>query len=249
MKTLLAIPSKNRIEVFAKNAYPWVKNLIKANIVVFVEPQDAKKYIDAFPDMPIYVLLENDKGLGYAKRMIQKYAEENGYDIIFKIDDDTKGFSDFRKVLKGEDSSMFIEKKIADFQGEFEKHPNLGAIALPYSFHMFDEKRKFQLAKKVQSTYFVRTKLFTTPYDFSTFEDFSVGLYCLTQGYKIIKACHVGQVVGVPVGKGNGGCNDFDRKAQALKEMEWLRKIYPPLGFKRVEKPWEIEPDMLSIKL
>ena len=46
-----------------------------------------------------------------------------------------------------------------------------------------------------------------------------------------------------------GGMFDFDRSKLVTQEAELLRKIYPPLIFRKVDKPWKIEPDMKSIKL
>ena len=59
----------------------------------------------------------------------------------------------------------------------------------------------------------------------------------------------MGQDNGVAVGEGTGGLQDFDRSQLAEIEAEQLRKMYPPLTFRKVDKPWKIEPDVKSIKL
>ena len=55
--------------------------------------------------------------------------------------------------------------------------------------------------------------------------------------------------MGVKVVGGTGGHQSFDRKEQALSEVEELRKIYPPLAFRAVDKSWGIEPDLSSVKI
>lgn len=246
MKILFAIPSKNRVEILKKYTYQWLR-LMDFDWKIFVEPQDMEKYAE-FDNL--ISLPENNQGLGYAKKFIKQYATENGYDLIFKIDDDIKCFTDFRKRTTPEHTAILLEDFIEDeVMFEFSKHEILGAIAFPYSFHMF-EKSQWKPAKKLQTCYITRTEFFTNDkYDFTVFEDFAVGLDILVHGSKIMKYGLIGQELGVEVGKGTGGLQDFSRKILAEKDAEQLRKMYPPINFKKVDKPWEIEPDMRSIKL
>lgn len=248
MKLLVAIPSKNRTETLMKYTWSWAKDL-NQDVKIFVEPQDFPLYVEAgFPADDMIELDKNDQGLGYAKRFIQEYAFKNGYDVIFKLDDDTRGFTDFRKKIPTEQVPELVDKVLSEVMNVFEENENLGAVAFPYSFHLFDEK-KWEKVKKVQSSYLVRTGLLCPPHQFSVFEDFAVGLNCLVSNFKVMKYGLIGQDVGVKVGAGTGGLQDFDRSALAEKEAELLRTMYPPLMFKKVDKPWKIEPDMRSIKL
>lgn len=248
MKFLVAIPSKNRLETLTKFTWAWAK-LLDFDVRVFVEPQDEELYLSAIPRANLVNIGANNMGLGFAKKYIQSYAKENGYELVFKLDDDTKSFTDVRKGLSQEESARFMNTMLPTMILMFQEKKNLGAIAFPYSFQMFDVSQAFSPAKKMQSSYLVRTDLLCSPYEFSVFEDFSVGLWCLTKGYKILKFNLSGQVQGVAVGAGTGGIQDFNRGELVPKEAELLRKIYPPLNFKKVDKPWGIEPDMRSIKL
>jgi hypothetical protein len=57
---------------------------------IFVEPQDK----DAYNFKNVIVLEQNDQGLGYSTRFAKKYAEEKGYGLVFRIDDDVKGIGE-----------------------------------------------------------------------------------------------------------------------------------------------------------
>lgn len=247
MKLLIAIPSKNRIETLKKYTWAWARDLNHTK-KIFVEPQDLNKYLEICFRDDIVVLDKDNQGLGYAKQFIQNYAKKNGYNLVFKLDDDLRGMTEFRTRIS---LPKVVEKvdRFLDFCEEnFQKSENLGAIALPYSFQMFEE-RVWLPAKKVQSSYVVRTDLLCTPYNFSVFEDFAVGINCLVNNYKLFKYGLMGQDLGVKVGGGTGGHQDFDREKLALEDAELLRKLYPPITFKKVDKPWKIEPDMRSVKL
>lgn len=247
---LVAIPSKNRIEALMKNTLAWVR-LLGLDYKVFVEPQDYEKYIEYVGSRNIVTLPENNRGLGYSKQCIKKYALENGHGLVFKVDDDIKGFTNYRKGSKTpEETALVVRNFLFKFEDKvWWKYPEVKAIAFPYSFHMFDEY-EFKPVKKVQSCYIVRTEWLTDDNrQFSTFEDFSVGLNIVAHGGVVMKYGMSGQMLGIQVGQGKGGCQDFDRMKQAEVEAGLLREIYPPLVFKKVNKPWGIEPDMRSIKL
>lgn len=177
-------------------------------------------------------------------------AIENGYDLIFKIDDDIKCFTDFRKRTTPKGTAEILEDFIhTEVLDNFSQHALLGAIAFPYSFHMFTEET-WKPTKKLQTCYIVRTEFLTNDtYDFTVFEDFAVALDILVHGSKVMKYGMIGQELGIQVGKGTGGFQDFSRLELAQKDAENLRKLYPPLNFKKVNKSWGIEPDMRSIKL
>ena len=61
------------------------------------------------------------------------------------------------------------------------------------------------------------------------------------------------------VGKGDGlitvkshnklGFLPSKKLKEIIQKYELLRKIYPPLVFRKVNKPWEIEPDLRSVKI
>ncbi len=243
MKLLIAIPSKNRVDTLVKYSWTWAKEL-KIDVRVFVEPQDYDNYLSAIPEGSLVKIGANNAGLGYAKKCIQLYAESEGYDVVMKLDDDISGWTWMRKPMTTE----AVERRINNLLIQFV-HNELGAVAFPYSFQIFDMTEYWSKAKKVQSTYMVRTELLCSPYEFSVFEDFAVGLYALVKGFKVMKYNLMGQVLGVPVGGGTGGHQSFDRSELALKDAELLKKIYPPITFRKVEKPWKIEPDMKSVKL
>lgn len=253
MKILIAIPSKDRTDILGKNAWEWAK-LLPFDVALFVEPQEYQKYSLRFGShsgnthQHIVPLQDSNRGLGYAKQCIQAYALKNGYEIVFKIDDDVAGFSDFRNRHNSAETASFIEARIRQYQILFRTKPRLGVIGFPYEFQMFERKGMVP-TKRVQTAYICRTDLLCPDPEISVFEDFAVGINALVKGSAVIVDTSVGIQLGVGVGKGTGGHQSFNRLERAKKEVDMLRRIYPPLQFKEVEKDWGLEPDLRSIKL
>ncbi len=248
MKVLIAIPSKARIETLEENAYSWVKYLVGVDWKIFVEPQEEDEYRHVFGYENVVAIGADNLGLGYSKMCIKAYAINNHYDLVFKLDDDIRGFTDFRKKMKPEGTAHYMSLLLKQLAVCFEKNEELGAIAFPYSFEMY-EKKVWEPTKRLQTAFMMRTELMHAEKHISVFEDFAAGLWILTRGKKIMKYCLTGIDMGVKVGGGSGGHQVFDRHAQALKEVVQLRNIYPPLTFRPVDKPWKIEPDLRSVNL
>lgn len=245
MKLLVALPSKNRPDVLRSNALSWVDDL-GFDYKIFIEPQDVEKY--RLPKENIVILPENNRGYGFAKVCIKKYAQENGYDYIFKVDDDIKSWTDFRKVLNPVETALQIKKVVALIEKKFERYESLAGVSFPYSFQMF-EHFSFKKAKGVRTAYIFRTEEFYADERVSNFDDFAMSISAIVHNKFILTCGLTGMVMGVKVGGGKGGQQDFDRLEQSKKEVGVLREIYPPLQFRRVEKRWGIEPDLKSIKI
>lgn len=246
MKILLAVPSKKRADVLAKNTLTWLK-LVGEDYAIFVEPDEIIDYTKVGADRLVDIKAK-DKGMAYVKNFIAEYAKAGGYDLVFKLDDDIRGFTHWREKLKTpEEVASRVRYIIGEAGRQFNKYDRVKAIAFPYSFQMFN---KFEWAKtsRIQTAYIVRTDSIHPSPEVSVFEDFYTGIKIILTGGMILKYGESGIDMGVGVGKGKGGHQSFDRDAQALKEIEVIKRLYPPLKVKRVTgKNWSVEP-VLDIK-
>ncbi len=248
MKLLVAIPSKKRLDVLMANALAWIPQC-DLDWRVFVEPQDFEVYKESVAEERLVNIGANDQGLGFSKGVIKKYAQENGYTHIFKIDDDVKGFTRFRTVMRPVTKQReWIQEVLAKIEKSLIEYPQVKCVAFPYSFEMYDRKG-WEVTKRVQTAYIIETEwLYENP-KVSVFEDFATGLSVLVQGGLIAKFCLAGIQMGVKVGGGTGGHQSYDRAEKAVMEGYELRNLYPPLNFRKVDKAWKIEPDMSSVNL
>lgn len=248
MKVLIAIPSKKRAEVLKKNALVWLIHIESVDWKVFIEKEDFLDYARILPADKLVILEETNQGLGYAKTIIKNYALNNGYDFIFKVDDDIKGWTDFRKTLEPKESAEKCEGFVKIITQYMKETPAIGAVSFPYSFQMFSQF-DYKKTKRVQTAYITNVEDFYADPKVSVFEDFAVGLSVMVKGKMVLYYGESGISMGVKVGGGEGGHQSFDRQERAMKEIEELRKIYPPLAFRKVNKIWCYEPDLKSVKI
>jgi hypothetical protein len=260
MKLLIAVPSKNRPEGLIKNTLRWL-TYSKYPWKIFIEPQDTQKYQEAlalrsdFKVSDVLVSLDKDnQGLGYAKVSIQKYAEQHGFDVIFKVDDDLKSWRDQRNRNKEKttrhkwsvsDYGDVFNKLINDGLEALNKYPSVGAIGLAYRNEIWEPQKWSSINARLQTAYMVYTKLFNPPKAeaISVFEDFATYLWVRKCGYDTLRHGLIG-IDCEDIGTNNGGHQDFNRYELAKKEAILLQEIYPALRFKIVDKPWKIEPKL-----
>lgn len=252
MRILKFVPSKNRAEIFKKHTASWLNP--DEDTKLFIEPQDREQY-SFVPEENIVVLPENDKGLGYSLYNVKQYAVEHGYDAIWKIDDDIGKFRK-RKQKQPENPAERILQKQSNFD-EIEKvatqilrnKKQVGAIGFPYDNEMYEAK-DYSINQKLQTSYIVRTELFDPRPEISTQEDYWAYIHVRMQGYAVVRFGNYGISLGVEVGGGTGGLQDFDRKQLITGEMEYIRNIYPNIVFKaKPNSKWGYEVDFVKSKL
>lgn len=246
-KILIAVPSKGRWEVLERLTMQWL-HLTKYDFKVFVEPKEYHLYQSVMQLHPshIEVLPENNRGLNYALDQVKIYAEKNGYTVIFKVDDDVKGWvgrsrrSSFAKNL-----SVF-EEAIEDGLKAFDEHADdgLGAIGFPYRNEMWEVKLWTAINARLQTCYMIRTDLMYSSGQLGVFVDLAKFVWLRVNNYHTLRYGLAG-IDCLPVGGGEGGHQSFDRdEGQARREVDELGKIYSALKAKQVDKPWKLEPDL-----
>lgn len=239
-KINIIVPSKNRRDCLEKNTLSWLK-LTGLDYKIYVEPQDKEKYSGI---ENIYYLDKNDGGLSYAKEFIKNEVEDG--DFIFKIDDDIKGWTDRQKTVGFKQSAVLFKKMLLDIKELLDKYPNIGVVSFPYSFQMY-ENFDLKKTKRVQTAYIAKKELFSSPV-YDVFEDFWVGINARYKNYSVVLYGKNAINLGVKVGGGTGGHQDFNRKEKAEREVVLLKKEFPTIKFRKVDKDWGIEPDLSSIK-
>ena len=86
MNIPIFIPSKDRVNI--SNIIKWFNDVSLPNIYVVVEPQDYESYKNAFTNLSILQLNQNNQGISFARQFILDYATENDMDWIWVVDDD-----------------------------------------------------------------------------------------------------------------------------------------------------------------
>lgn len=232
MRCLVIIPSKARPDNIKKYTIPFMQRL-GLDYRIFIEPQDENNYKQY---QSVVILPSNNQGLGYSTMYAKKYANDNGYDLIFKIDDDVKSIGEIEKD---------INKIIQSF-----KIPKVGAVVFPYDFEFYAKTEKLfsRINKRIQTCYIIRTSIYEPRQDVSTFEDFYEYLILRQKQYDTLY-CSKHLIKCSPVGKGNGGLQVFDRSEMALKEIQIFKSIDPTIQvIEKPDRPWKYEPKFTDKK-
>lgn len=245
-KLLIALPTKGRADTINKHTWSWLQ-YIKEQFVVWVEREEFEEYSRIIPKDHLVVLPKSNQGLGYAKEQIKKFAEENEFEYIFKVDDDIAGWCDATRgsSKKGEAGAKVLKQALQDCIEELEKHPQVGAIGFPYRNEMWDVKKWVSVNGRLQTAYISRTKDFHADKRISHFEDLAHFINLRAHNRSTLRYGLIG-IDCEPVGKNAGGHQLMDRGTQAQSEIDLIRsEIYPALRVKRVfDKAWNFEPDL-----
>lgn len=250
MKLLVAVPSKGRPKAIYKHTMRWLPR-VGYDVKVFCEPQEIAEYranaADTNYNNYVHVtddwfidIGKNDAGLGYVKQFIREYALANGYELVFKMDDDVQRFN-ARGKNKPDDLMVpdFINM-VGTCRVTLGRYPDVAAIGFGYRNELFENKQWVGINYRLQSCYLIRTEFIQSGYN--TFEDFAQFIYIRANNKNTLRYGLLG-IDAADVGKNKGGLQLFDRKAQALEEIDRLRAIYPAIEFKPVpEKAWKYEP-------
>lgn len=259
MKVLLAVPTKNRYREhqIQKNTLSWIVHT-KYDWRLFVEPQDYDNYRKLTKN--IVRIDQNDKGLGYSKVCIKQYAEKNGYDVVFKIDDDIINFqyTGFGRTVKNLTKEKRVRDKvdplIENSVKAFKIFKDLGGISIVYGGGKYKSEvveEWMAVNKRLQTCYLIRTELLCPPSCgiLPCFEDFSTYLNLRKKGYFTLQYGLTGMIY-EEVGANDGGIQDFNREKLAIKAKAILQALYPGLKWRpRPEKAWKFEPDLRRTNL
>lgn len=250
MKLLIAVPSKGRAKKIIKHTMRWLPRT-GFEVRVFVEPQEYEAYKESlehgnydnrvhFPLENLIDIGENDKGLSFVKGYIKQYAIDNGFDLVFKMDDDVLRFNARGKNKVDDEMVMDFAGMVGQCRKTMSEYPDVGAIGFGYRNELFEPKKWTAINARLQTCYLIRTELLQN--GFNTMEDFAQYVYIRTQNKNTLRYGLMG-IDCADVGANKGGLQMFDRGEQAKEEMEKLRALHPAIQFKKVEgKSWVYEP-------
>lgn len=255
MKLLALVPSKARALRLEAMTGSWLFNS-GVDYKILVEPQDQKSY-EKFHN--VLLLPENDKGLDYSLYHGKQYAVENGYDVIFKIDDDVAGWFptyDKRDLHNYGSANEKQRNETQRFQiilkdvSEPLEHPEIGGISFPYRFEHWHNKTWQAVNWRFQTCYVVKTEFFNpdpeSGYIGSAWQDFRDFLVLRKLGKNVLRYGRYAMDTDVAQGEGGFGQMYNGRTPEQYKEMiEKFRKEFPLLKW-RLKKNGKIEPDMGS---
>lgn len=244
MRILIAVPSKNRATLYKVSTFK-ILNGSGLNYKCFVEPQDQSDY---YYEDNLIVLPENNKGLGYAKVQIQKYAIDNGYDYIFKMDDDCIALAMANEKLRGTagtyNSTERLIRLLDSCTKKILEDSAIGLITFPYRNELYPNLPAWQTNARAQSNYIVKSNLMF--FEADRFEDFATYIHVRLSGEKVLRFNKFGFSMR-KMGYTEGGFQSFQIKSIVQKTTDELKQNFPWIKFRAVKEDWGLEPDIRYI--
>jgi hypothetical protein len=225
-KVLCCIPSKGRPDNIEKYVKPLMAKL-QLPYKVFIEPQDKEHYPQ---NDNIHVIPDNNMGLGYVSTHMKAYAEENGYELIFRVDDDVAAIGTLEEDMK----AVLTVFKV----------PQIKAVCFPYDFEWYAITKKLfsRVNKRIQTCYIIRASSFNPRPQIKCFEDFYYFLDIITNKGKTLYCSRHG-IKCPAVGSNKGGLQAFDRSELAKASIKIFKGIDPTIDvIHKPDRAWKIEP-------
>lgn len=243
-KILVYIPSRRRSRLFFEcGTYRWLKHC-DVDYIVTLEQEDVDDYLKHEPNLKHIVLPKSNKGTSYAHSVAKKYAEEYGYDIIFKHDDDIRTWASEKRTRSIEDTPNQFKRVLRECTALFDYYKSLDGISFPYENEMRTVSLITGVNTRFQTCYMVRTEKWHIDTRIMA-EDFFASAMILKNGGKIIRYGRAGVATtdnGKNIGVNEGGLQDFNRRELALRDLEVFKEKGIFKGYKEKSTPPYIEP-------
>jgi len=227
MNVLLAIPSHNRPYRLDNTVKYWL-NEYSYNWKIFVEPNQYIYYEQTVPSNSI-VKTNNENYICGQMVDIAKYAQENGFKYVFKVDDD---MCFTKKGLKKRDHFKVAEEIVLKAKSFMDKDSGCGLITVPkamtYLYYKKDDEF-VEINKPVFSNYFIRVQdlIKIMKKEYLIFDDLLVSFAIKKMKKSIFR--YMKAYESAKTHNNEGGLQSFDREYLSKKSFAALKKDYPLL--------------------
>lgn len=237
VKLLICIPSIGRPYDFAKKMMPWVEET-GIDWKVFVEPHEYIYYKQVCGIKNVIRLPKDEMKLGYCCNYYSKYAMDNGYGLLWRIDDDTNQFtSKWVGNGKGGHTKQVIEYMLKEVLPDFEKYDKLGAVRFLHArysiYEAIGKNRKYtHVDDELFNSRIVRPKIENLLDEkITTGEDACLSVLLKDAGYYILTYGRVG--INSAVNKNAGGFNMMDRAGMTKETHKYITERFPKIELRK----------------
>lgn len=156
------------------------------NHILVVEPQDGKAYAEAYPDAVIVLLLENDKGISYARQACLDYAREQEMEYFWMMDDDIK---QMYLTSGGKNIKFPFGAVLYHAETLLTEDPEIGVGALEYQQYSWSAKKDVTFGSYCDQVVLINVEATRhINYRPNCKEDRDFVLQCLQRGLKSARA-------------------------------------------------------------
>lgn len=156
---------------------------------LFVEPQDAAAYQEAYPGVSLLILEQDSQGIGYARQAVLEHARETGLPWYWMLDDDITAFY---QVVKGRNVKVGARVALAGAQGLFAEFVDVAQAGLEYQQFAWAARRPVVFNSYCDVAVCIhteRTRMIRYRSEVDMKEDRDFTLQVRSMGYRTARVC------------------------------------------------------------
>ena len=224
MKVLIVCSSYNRPYLIQKYLMSWLPK-VTFDWKVFVEPQHYRYYKQSVGVENLVRTANNIYKSGQLSHA-REYAKDNGFDLIFIIDDDMWFLG---KDIKRKECHRSINEMLHEIVTEFEEQPNLGIVNIGSNlqFRYAKDKRFISKNRGCYGSMVLRTELVKFKEGITHYDDLALQLESFEQGYYTCTFNGFFQVTPDNCYGLEGGFQSLDRKKLSEDNFKLFKEYYP----------------------
>lgn len=238
MKVLIAVPTYKRPYILEKRAWYFLKDLKNADVRVFCD-EDEEMYYEQVAGDRVVVGAKQGKPDGLISQLnfIGEYARNNGYDIVWKVDDK---LTLHKGGVKKKDIVPYIDEYILKIVDKFKEGADaIGTCKAREYLH--SDKSGFQPRyKPFDASYFLKSEYLSLDTNVFSMDELQVYFKLATEDHLDVWTCF-DMYIDNPMGKFEGGLQMFDRLEESKNCLEILTSKYPEIRMKQSRSETSID--------
>jgi hypothetical protein len=218
---LIAIPSYNRPYEIRKHIW-WLKEIPNSDLTwkIFVRKEQFRYYSQEIGDKNLIAI--DVTNFRETINAIGDYACQNGYDWVFKIDDD---MSFKNRESKKKDIPFVFISALSDIVKELNDNSNIKAVNIcKPSRYLYHKGGKFLYNKPLIGNYFIESKNMYMPKGLELLDDYYFTLKILEDGDTAIYCRAYENALTM---SNSGGLQSYDRNEMTERTYHVLKTLYP----------------------
>ncbi len=238
MKVLVAVPTYKRPYILEKRAWSFLKDITEADVKIFCDPDEVMYYEQVVGDKYVEGAKQGKPdGLIKQINFIGKYARDNNYDIVWKVDDK---LTMHRGSVRKKDIAKYVNQYIKTIVQKFKEGADaIGTCKAREYLH--SKKQGFQLRyKPFDASYFIRSEYIDIDEEVFSMDELQFYFKLAVMGKHKIYTCF-DMYIDNPMGKFGGGLQMFDRLKESQASWDKLVSTYPEIKEKKNIKDTDID--------
>ena len=226
MKILIAVPTYKRPYVLEKRAWYFLKDLKNADVKIFCDEDEEIYYEQVAGDHVVAGAKQGrPNGLIAQLNYIGKYAVDNGYDIVWKVDDKQMMH---KGGVRKKDIGPQVDEYLLNIIDKFKEGADAIGTSKAMEYLHSDKGGYKPRYTPFSASYFVRAEHLVLDEEIFSMDELQMYLHLAVKGSTNVYTSYE-MYIDCPMGKFDGGLQMFNRLEESEKCLDYIMKKYPEI--------------------